>query len=85
MPFRHVPAGQFNLDTMKLMQGAFDVVCQKLSLPPEDTRRSKLASIIIELAASGEREGLAEKAEAALTKPSDRRPSLLSLGRKHAP
>lgn len=83
MPFRHLT--NVDLDTMKLMQGAFDAVCARLLLSAEDTRRSKLASIIIELAASGEREGLADKAEAALTKPSGRRSASALLGRKHAP
>jgi hypothetical protein len=62
MPFRHVPQSAFDLDTMRLMQGAFDQVCERMAFQPDDVRRSKLATIIIELATGGEREGLAEKA-----------------------
>lgn len=83
MPFRHLSPEQFDLDTMRRMQTAFDDVCQRLSLGPEDPRRSPLATTIIELAASGEQE-LAAKATAKISTPSVH-PPLLSLGRKHAP
>jgi hypothetical protein len=73
MPFRHVPAGQFDLDTMRKMQGAFDVVCERMSLASDDVKRSTLATVIIELAASGEREGLLDKAIEALNRPASRR------------
>jgi hypothetical protein len=66
MPFRHIPPGQFNLDTLRLMQTAFDDVCQRLNLNEIDPRRSKLATVLMNLAADGELSQLSERAEKAL-------------------
>jgi transcription elongation GreA/GreB family factor len=44
------------------MQIAFDVVCQHLSLAPEDKRRRRLATVIIDIATAGEIVDLAENA-----------------------
>jgi hypothetical protein len=84
MPFSKLDPEKFTLDAVKAMQAAFDEVCQRLSLTPEDPRRSKLATVIIELATDGEQDFVV-KAEAALATPSVRRPSLLPLLRSHAP
>jgi hypothetical protein len=66
MPFRHLRPGRFDLDTLKLMQQAFDTVCAKLQIDESDTRRVTLANEIIRLAEEGKRETLAEQAEEAL-------------------
>jgi hypothetical protein len=66
MPFRHLKPGRFDLDTLKLMQQAFDTVCAKLQMDEGDSRRLTLANEIIRLAAEGTREQLTEQAEAAL-------------------
>jgi len=66
MPFRHLEPGRFDLDTLKLMQQAFDRVCAKLQMGEGDSRRLTLANEIIWLAAEGTREQLTEHAEAAL-------------------
>lgn len=66
MPFRHLEPGRFDLDTLKLMQQAFDTVCAKLQIDEGDTRRLTLANEIIRLAAEGAREQLTEQAEGAL-------------------
>ena len=68
MPFRHLRPGQFDFDTLKLMQQAFDTVCAKLQIDESDTRRVTLANEIIRLAAEGKRETLAEQAEEALAR-----------------
>lgn len=54
MPFRQIPAGQFNLETMQRMQEAFDKACLQLHLSADDPRRSQLANEIIKLAVAGE-------------------------------
>ena len=69
MPFRHVRPRQFDLDTLKLMQQAFDAVCAKLTIGESDPRRATLAMEIISLAMEGERVHLAERAENALAPP----------------
>ncbi len=66
MPFRHLEPGRFDLDTLKLMQQAFDTVCAKLQIDEGDTRRLTLANEIIRLAAEGALEQLTEQAEGAL-------------------
>jgi hypothetical protein len=66
MPFRHLEPGRFDLDTLKLMQQAFDTVCAKMQMDEGDSRRLSLANEIIRLAAEGTREQLTEQAEAAL-------------------
>ena len=66
MPFRHLKPGRFDLDTLKLMQQAFDTVCAKLQMDEGDSRRLTLANEIIRLAAEGTHEQLAEQAEGAL-------------------
>ncbi len=66
MPFRHLKPGRFDLDTLKLMQQAFDTVCAKLEIDEGNSRRLTLANEIIRLAAEGTREQLAEQAEGAL-------------------
>jgi len=66
MPFRHVPPDQFDLDTLKRMQEAFDTVCVKLQIDEADPRRLTLAQEIIRLAANGVRSKLAESAEETL-------------------
>ena len=66
MPFRHLKPGRFDLDTLKLMQQAFDTVCAKLQMDEGDSRRLTLANELIRLAAEGTREQLTERAEGAL-------------------
>src|SRR6476619_459841 len=66
MPFRHLEPGRFDLDTLKLMQQAFDAVCAKLQMDEGDSRRLTLANELIRLAAEGTREQLTERAEGAL-------------------
>jgi hypothetical protein len=62
MPFRQIPPGQFSVDLLKLMQAAFDDVAVKLRIDgTSDPRSSKLANMIMDLAAKGEREQLAER------------------------
>jgi hypothetical protein len=68
MPFRHVPPGQFDFDTLKLMQQAYDAVCEKLKLDASDPRRVEFATAIIAAAADGERNRLAARAEQALAR-----------------
>jgi hypothetical protein len=63
MPFRKIPPGQFSVDLLKLMQAAYDDVAVKLRIDrTSDPRSSVLANIIMDLAAKGERVGLAERA-----------------------
>jgi hypothetical protein len=64
MPFRNVPAGQFDVQTLELMQNAFDAVCRQHGIDSGDPRRERLATSIVELATEGERERLAERAAA---------------------
>ena len=66
MPFRHLKPGRFDLDTLKLMQQAFDTACAKLQMDEDDSRRLTLVNEIIRLAAEGTREQLTEQAEGAL-------------------
>jgi len=68
MPFRHVPPGQFDFDTLKLMQQAYDAVCDKLKIDPTDPRRVELATAIIAAAADGERDRLTARAEETLAR-----------------
>jgi hypothetical protein len=69
MPFRHLTSGRFDLDTLKLMQQAFDTVCAKLQIDGDDSRRLTLANEIIRLAGEGTREQLAKQAEETLALP----------------
>lgn len=63
MPFRHIPPEQFGVDLLKLMQAAYDAACERLDIDgTSDPRSAKLANIIIELAAKGERELLIARA-----------------------
>ena len=63
MPFRHIPPGQFSYDLLKQMQNAYDQVSVALQINgTNDPRTSQLANIIMDLAAKGERERLAERA-----------------------
>jgi hypothetical protein len=63
MPFRKIPPGQFSVDLLKLMQAAYDDVAVKLRIDgTNDPRSSKLAQIIMDLAANGERDRLLERA-----------------------
>ena len=63
MPFRHIPPGQFSVDLLKLMQAAYDDVSVKLQIDgTNDPRSSKLATIIMDLAARGERQLLSKRA-----------------------
>ena len=66
MPFRHLSPGQFGLDTLKLMQQAFDTICTKRQIDESDARRVTLANEIIRLATEGKRETRAEQAEEVL-------------------
>ena len=62
MAFRHVQPGQFSVDLLKQMQAAYDDICFQLKIDgTTDPRSSKIANIIMDLAAKGERERLAER------------------------
>jgi len=62
MPFRKIPPGQFSVDLLKLMQAAYDDIAVKLQIDgTSDPRSSKLVNIIMDLAANGERDRLAER------------------------
>ena len=54
MPFRNIK--EFDAETLRNMTQAFDAVCERLKLAPDDPQRGDLATKIIELAAAGERE-----------------------------
>ena len=86
MPFRHLEPGRFDLDTLKLMQQAFDAVCAKLQMDKGDSRRLTLANELIRLAAEGTREQLTEQAEGALAvagpPPSKQAAGLFQRGRR---
>ena len=62
MPFRHLSPDQFSFDLLKAMQSAFDAGCESLRLDQNDPMRTKLATIIIELASEGTRDHLLERA-----------------------
>lgn len=63
MPFRKIPPAQFSVDLLKLMQAAYDDVALKLQIDgTHDPRSSKLVQIIMDLAASGERDQLRDRA-----------------------
>jgi hypothetical protein len=69
MPFHHIPAGQFSLELLKLMHAAYDTVSAKLHIDgSSDPRSAGLANIIMDLAANGERQRLAERSLEAATK-----------------
>ncbi len=68
MPFRHLEPGRFDLDTLKLMQQAFDKVCAKLQIDENDPRRAKLAFELIRLADEGTLAELVQAAEEALAR-----------------
>jgi len=70
MPFRKIPPGQFSVDLLKLMQAAYDDIAVKLQIDgTQDPRSSKLAQIIMDLAASGERDRLRDRALEMATQP----------------
>ena len=54
MPFRDIK--QFDLETLQKMTQAFDAVCDRFKLEPDNPERSHLATVIIELAGRGERD-----------------------------
>ena len=54
MPFRNIK--EFDTETLRSMTQAFDAACERLGLAPDDPQRSDLATKIIDLAATGERE-----------------------------
>lgn len=54
MPFRDIK--QFDSETLRNMTQAFDAACERLKLAPDNPERSELATTIIELASSGERD-----------------------------
>jgi hypothetical protein len=56
MPFRHLKPDQFTPELLDRMQEAFDRVSGRLKLSPDNPLRSKLATILIELATQGESE-----------------------------
>jgi hypothetical protein len=82
MPFRHLTPGRFDLDTLKLMQQAFDTVCAKLQIDGDDSRRLTLANEIIRLAGEGTREQLAKQAEETLALPTPPPPSSRNFARR---
>ena len=66
MPFRNET--QFSIEVVKGMTAAYDSVVTRLNLKPEDPRRGKLASLIVQLANAGvtDPERLADQARAGL-------------------
>ena len=54
MPFRNIQ--EFDSETLRKMTQAFDACCERLRLDSDDPQRSELATKIIELAATGERD-----------------------------
>jgi hypothetical protein len=66
MPFRNET--QFNIETVKGMTAAYDAVAAQLKLTPDDPRRGKLATLIVQLAKAGvvDTEKLADQARAGL-------------------
>ena len=54
MPFRDIK--QFDQETLQKMTQAFDATCDRLRLAPDNPERSQLATVVIELAANGERD-----------------------------
>jgi hypothetical protein len=61
---RHIRVSEdrFDLDTIIRMQRAFDLVCHRLKLAPEDKRRRSLANFIIVSASAGDTDDLAANA-----------------------
>jgi hypothetical protein len=66
MPFRN--ESEFTSETLEAMQIAYDSVVDKLKLKPDDARRGKLASLIVQLAKAGvyNSDRLADQARAGL-------------------
>jgi hypothetical protein len=66
MPFRSET--EFTTETITSMQAAYDSVVAKLKLKPEDSRRGKLATLIVQLAKAGvvDSERLADQARSGL-------------------
>ena len=54
MPFRDIK--QFDRETLQKMTQAFDAACTRLDLEVDNPERTQLATVIIELAARGERD-----------------------------
>jgi hypothetical protein len=54
MPFRDVQ--DIDYDTRTNMTQAFEAVCERLKLAPDDTERSEVAFKIIELVSRGEKD-----------------------------
>ena len=62
MPSRHVPAGQFSIDVLKLMQTAYDSAYTTLKIDGlGDPQSAILANVIIDLAAKGKPERLLQR------------------------
>jgi hypothetical protein len=68
MPFRDYPT--LDLDTVRVMTEAYDSVVERLHLKPEDPRRGRLATLIVQLAKAGvvDPHILADQARAGLRK-----------------
>jgi hypothetical protein len=66
MPFRNET--QFTTRDVQAMTAAYDAVVSKLKLTPDDPRRGKLISLIVELAKAGvvDSDRLADQARAGL-------------------
>lgn len=67
MPFRKYHP-EFDLETVKMMTKAYDLVVAQLQLKPEDPRTGKLATLIVQLAKAGvvDPERLADQARAGM-------------------
>jgi hypothetical protein len=68
MPFRH--QHEFTTETVQAMTAAHDAVVARLNLKPDDPRRGKLVSLIVQLAKAGVLgpEKLADQARAGLVR-----------------
>jgi hypothetical protein len=66
MPFRKET--EFNTETVRAMTAAHDAVVARLNLKPNDPRRGKLVSLIVQLAKAGvvDPKRLADQARASL-------------------
>jgi hypothetical protein len=54
MPFRDIK--QFDVETLRSMTQVFDAACERLRLEADNSERSELATVIVELASKGERD-----------------------------
>lgn len=78
MPFRHLT--DLDLATREKMTAAFDAARVQLGIKPDDPQTANLATIIVELAATGllDPTALSEKAVAALQQPAKSRRRAMS-------